>query len=402
MQMKMGMNSIFTLFLGLILAAGSPACKSDSKKTKPKDSVIVKKEKNQDTLPIIKPAGAYHELAMHMAGMKVEGKKEYASLQQDEAWIDYSHTFDSLWKKLEKSRLSKQRNWAKTETHPISKQTKTLFYPFSGADYLNAGIFFPDPTQIVMIGLEPAGSPPSKELLQGEKGTKYFSSVRKALYSLMQWSFFQTKFMAKDFKSPDLNGTLPLIMIFLVRNHQIIEDIHPVTIGADGQLMEKTFESFQKPNYPGVAVRYHAEGSTVSQTLIYFSADISDPGIDKNQSFKKYLQKLNFQSVYLKSASYLMHAENFSWIRSLITGKAEHVLQDDSGIPYKYFPSAQWDRVLYGIYDRPIKLFAQRFQKDFLDAYQDKKNVKPLPFGIGYDWQENTSNLWFAHRKKGK
>lgn len=397
MKNSLSIICIAALGLGIVSCKGQSGPHETDSIPK-KEKVVEKKDSNSNVQLAPSP---YHDLGMHMAGLKIDNPS-YAEVQKDPAWQSYSQTFDSLWNHLEKSRLSKQRKWAIKEIHPTSQQTQTLFYPFSGADYLNAGIFFPHAQRIVMIGLEPAGSPPSLSLLQGENGHKYFSSVRKALYSLMQWSFFQTKFMAKDFKSPDLNGTVSLMMIFLVRNGQIIQDVKPAILDTQGNLVEKTFASFKKPDYPAVIVRYHSPGNSQTHELIYFSGDISDGGIDKNAPLKNYIFSLPYESVYLKSASYLMHAENFSWIRSAIIKQAKHVLQDDSGIPFRYFPSDAWEHTLYGMYDKPIKLFSNRFQKDYFTAYQDKSKIKPLPFGIGYDWQESTSNLWFAHRKEIK
>jgi hypothetical protein len=46
----------------------------------------------------------------------------------------------------------------------------------------------------------------------------------------------------------------------------------------------------------------------------------------------------------------------------------------------------------------PISLFRNRYQTAMRDAYKNKENVKPLPFGIGYQFREGSSNLMLAKK----
>jgi hypothetical protein len=75
------------------------------------------------------------------------------------------------------------------------------------------------------------------------------------------------------------------------------------------------------------------------------------------------------------------------------------VLQDDSGIPYKYFDTAPWHVQLYGDYVRPYGSFRWLEQKDLKKAYSTP-STKPLDFQIGYGFRKMPSNLLFA--KKGE
>jgi hypothetical protein len=59
---------------------------------------------------------------------------------------------------------------------------------------------------------------------------------------------------------------------------------------------------------------------------------------------------------------------------------------------------------LFGTYDKPINLFKTRFQADLKTLYDstDKATVKPLAFGIGYDYKPKESNLMLFTKVKGK
>ncbi len=350
------------------------------------------------TLPILKtiPDVYANQVARFMAGLAQEGDNELKNLEGISKWQKYSKKFDTLWLKLERSRLNKERKWAKTETATPDGETEFLFYPFSGADFMHGYTFFPNARKMVLIGLEPPGSLPELENLKQDSGKVYFGSIQKSLFSVLQWSFFRTNSMAKDLKTKELDGTLPLIMIFMARTGNTVLKAQPIYIDSNGK---ESFKTFASRNHRGVRIIYKSAGSDVEKELCYYKADISDMGLQADRAFYKLLQSFDFQSTYLKSASYLMHNDYFSTVRTLILEKSKYVLQDDSGIPFRFFKPTKWNTVLYGTYDRPISLFKNRFQKDFKEAYSDSTNVKPLPFGIGYDWMENTSNLMLAKKK---
>ena len=133
---------------------------------------------------------------------------------------------------------------------------------------------------------------------------------------------------------------------------------------------------------------YHSRGGLVAK------------GLDTRSDLVAYFKGLNIKSSYLKSASYLMHRPTFSIIRNLILDESEYILQDDSGIPVQYFDTNKWDLTFYGNFVKPISLFSERQQADLVEIYKTKLgNTKPLPFGIGYQYINGTSNLMKAKKK---
>jgi len=91
-----------------------------------------------------------------------------------------------------------------------------------------------------------------------------------------------------------------------------------------------------------------------------------------------------------------MHKPYFSTIRGTILAKSRVVVEEDSGIPYRYFDQA-WDVRLFGTYSEPIQLFKDWNQDDLKTAYSGT-GVLPLDFGIGYR-HRGQSNLLVAVRK---
>jgi hypothetical protein len=97
----------------------------------------------------------------------------------------------------------------------------------------------------------------------------------------------------------------------------------------------------------------------------------------------------------------LLHYAFFSSFRDLILGKSKTILEDDTGIPYKYLPRDKWDVSLYGVYVKPVDDFSGVFQTDLQSAYKDSLRTKPkrLPFSLGYHWGTNQQNLIKAQLK---
>ena len=94
-----------------------------------------------------------------------------------------------------------------------------------------------------------------------------------------------------------------------------------------------------------------------------------------------------------------MHKDYFSAIKNVILNQSSNVVQDDSGIAFKYFlENGNYDYSFYGDYIKPIPMFKEFYQAD-LDSMYKLKGAKEIGFGIGYNFKDKSSNLMFAKRK---
>ena len=69
-------------------------------------------------------------------------------------WEQFTKEMNTTYLRIDEKK--KIMNTWKNKNISISKGT--LFYPFSGPDFLHANIFFPEFDTIIMIGLEPTGN----------------------------------------------------------------------------------------------------------------------------------------------------------------------------------------------------------------------------------------------------
>jgi hypothetical protein len=336
------------------------------------------------------------DLCSIISGLKPSRTADYSAIIKSRNWVSFSSNLTSRFNKLDSSRISKIKVWRDKEIADVSKKSTTIFYPFSGPDFLNAFTFFPYQEKIYMFALEEPGELPNlKEL---EYDTSYFSSIDKSLWSILNFSFFRTNSMKVDLKARDLNGAIHLISLFVKKTGNKIIDIKPIDLDEQGKVVSKKDSS--KCFAKAIQIVYLNHVTNKNSEIFYFSCDLSDSAILKNNCLRNMIINLNNgYTTYLKSASYLLHNGNFSWTRKMILNKSNFILQDDSGIPLKFVDST-WNKSFFGTYDKPIPLFKNKFQEDLRLAYSPtNSNVKPLSFGIGYDYKLNESNLMLFSKR---
>ncbi len=115
----------------------------------------------------------------------------------------------------------------------------------------------------------------------------------------------------------------------------------------------------------------------------------------------RFIGSLGNMTTFIKAGSYLLHWSNFSTVRKLVLDRSLFVLQDDTGIPYRFFKRGDWEITLFGRYATPVKDFTNVEQLDLREAYEDPEGgVRPLPFHFGYRWVTQVDNLLLAKRPR--
>lgn len=398
-----------SIFLFALVAATACTTEQPAEKESPvvesvkQESAPVEPEKQYN----IPEDGKYNDLATYLAGIEGGESSSLKSLEENPVWGEYKTKLDEIWTKTN-AKLPVMKEWAGQEMKDANEAGGTLFYPFSGPDFLHADLFFPEYENVVMIGLEPIGSYP--DMLQKnkeEKTEEYLNGVRKSLHAILGLSFFRTIAMADDFNG-EVDGTLPIIFQFLNRTGNEVLYQEKVAVMANGML-ETDMSKATDSTYIGNRYYFKRNGEEKMKTLTYFAVNLQNSpyvsrgglvakGLETRTDFVAYLESLNINATYLKSASYLMHRPTFSIIRNVVLS-SDYVLQDDSGIPVQFFPTSEWELTFYGNYEKPISLFSERHQEDLMEIYKGE-GIKNLPFGIGYQYRKGTSNLMKAKRKK--
>ena len=351
------------------------------------------------TPPPAPDTAAVQDVAAYLAGQPVSQGSDLHTLAARPTWQSFAADADKSWTKYYETRTTKIQRWAATQLDSVRAQSPTIFYPFSGPDLLNVVTMFPGSETYVLVGLEPVGTVPRRATLENPK---LFPALKASLWSVLNFSFFRTNDMAVDLKSVELDGALPLLLLFAARTDHQVTAVRYVQLDAQGRLADADTVLIHHPGpktLPGVELTMRSKQGQ-AQRVLYFAADLSDWKLGTTkEAMLQYVRALGPLTTYVKSATYLMHKSYFSKVRNLVLARSNYVLQDDSGIAMKYFKPADWHLTYYGVYKRPINLFAKQYQPEMTAAYTDSTHrPRPLPFGTGYNWRQNDSNLLLAHR----
>ena len=99
---------------------------------------------------------------------------------------------------------------------------------------------------------------------------------------------------------------------------------------------------------------------------------------------------------FVKAAMYLLAETRFSTLRQSMLDDSSLLVQDDTGIPFRYLDD-KWATRFFGRYETPGSPFEERAQPNLKAAFE-RRPQSPLPFGIGYHVLPARSNLLIASK----
>lgn len=335
------------------------------------------------------------DTARLLAGMPPAASSPLQTFTRSGSWKAHAKNFDSAWAQLDKRQLANIRGWSAKN---ITQRQPTVFYMFSGPDFLYANAFYPDASTYVLSALEPVGAIPDVEGLSDAALAREVGRLQRSMNSVLSYSFFITKKMKTELNNGRLNGTLPVLYVFLARSGKTIQDVSLVSIDTEG-VIHPASDTAAGNTAKGAKITF-AGSDGKAQTLYYFSTDISDDGVKKS-GFLKFCSTLGQGDSLLKSASYLPHSDNFSQVRDFILDHSNAIVEDDSGIPVRAFKPDQWKLLAFGNYVGPLGIFPRTYQPMLSQLYR-KGRAGPLDFGIGYRWRPRESNLLLAIKNGAK
>lgn len=330
-----------------------------------------------------------NDTARFLAGLPPSAGSPLEALAREPFWQSYARNFGTEWAALDARQLSKARAFA---SRNVGAAKPTLFYFFSGPDFLYADAFFPGATTYVMAGLEPVGKLPDVVNLRRQAVPGALEQLRASLSDVLSRSYFITSHMDQKLRRAQLGGVMPVLYVFLARTGKTVTDIAFLTLQPDGTL--KPWEE-TTPGTPK-AVRINFTGPDGrAQSLLYFSTNLANKGVEES-GMLRFAASLGKGDALLKSASYLPHGGAFSAVREFIT-QQPRIVQDDTGVPIRMLRHGEWQLQPYGVYVRPIPPFGHAYQPAATALWAKHKPAR-LNFSYGYRFRNNQSNVLVATR----
>jgi len=326
------------------------------------------------TLATIGRAQSPNEQARFLAGLPVTDEK-LAPLTAEKWWQEHAAALDAAWLRMDRRQLVGLRGWAQTQVPELASSGAPVLYFFSGPDFLYAQSFFPKASTYLLCGIEPIGTLPDVTTLPAANLPGEMARLRASMNTMLKTHYFVTKDMRLDLGRAQLGGTLPVLYTFLARTGCTIRSVE---LQADH-----------------VRIEFRG-GLGKKQTLYYYKTDLSNGG--KNEAFLKLCRSHAPANSLVKSASYLMHGESFSKARSFLLEHSRVILQDDTGVPFRFFDPKLWQVRLHGAYFRHGDTFGKYDQAD-LEAAFKSSGAAPIGFSFGYHWQKERGLIIVAKRK---
>lgn len=294
------------------------------------------------------------------------------------------------WSQTRAGQLAAMKAWRETTLPGQCPAGRTLLYPFSGPDFLNAWTLFPDCSTYVLFGLESVGAMPDPAMMTQTEFAQLLADARRIMINLFARNYFVTTTMRKDFQSSRLRGVLPVLMMSIALAGAEIVGTGPSPLA---------YVKGRKHDLDGVTIDFRISGTTGVRRLVYFSLDASDKALADYPQFLDYLRGLAPTTTLLKSASFLLHTTEFRRMRETLLDVSAFLLQDDTGLPYAELRRRGWQLSLYGGYGVPIAPFENKYQQSLADAYATgKPGVLPFRFGYQRERGNNYSSLMIGRR----
>ena len=332
------------------------------------------------------------DVARFIEGLPVSAESPLAKFAKEPAWQAYAKAFDGSWDKVEKQQLIKVRAWRDAN---VKSTPDTLYYFFSGPDYMYANAFYPKAKTYILAGLEPVGPIPTVDA----RTVQSLPALRASLEHSLNLSFFITSDMNARLRGGAVKGALPPLYAFLARAGATIKEVSLIALDSDGNL-QPADQVKGRQLAPGVKIVFTKEGGE-PQTLYYFSTDLANGGL-KASNFLKFCDKFGQGAALIKSASYLPHGGPFSEVRDFVLKRADTIIQDDTGVPIRNFKQDEWSLTPFGTYIGPIPIFGMGPEGAAQQLWHAKNKPAKLDFGIGYRNRGHDSNLLLAVRKEKK
>jgi len=367
------------VMVGLLLAGLSGGCRQQAPVAASATPAV---GRSRTALPAVARTPRSRQLTRYarlVAGVDDPDAAPGDALRAAETYRIHAREMTALWSHYESIASTKIRPWAEKSLAAVP-DAPTLFYPFGGADLLFPTTFFPKARTYVLVGLERVGVPADLETLSAAKLEALYGRARKAMTPLLKSSFFVTLDMQSDVYA---EGVVSVLEALLAGAGDRLVETSLVSVGGDGTL--KPRESAETTHAkPGVRIDFVKDGETDVRSVYYFRMDISDKGLSSLGGLLPFVDTLGPKVTFVKAASYCMHGSDFSMIRNYVLNNSLAILQDDTGVPYRYLDAAHWDVRYFGLYTKPIPSF-QRFRQPALaEAFARRENVGPLDFRIGY------------------
>ena len=298
---------------------------------------------------------------------------------------------DGAWDFYQKTIGQPLSNFAAAQIAP--KAGGTVFYPFSGPDFVTVAHAFPNADRYVMVAMQAAGAPVTLATMSAQRSQGFQAKFMREWMKFSRLAFFRTDDLNEDQRDQFAPiGVTTILSTFALYMGFDVMDIYPIVYD------DKTGDFIKSTTGQWSSVRLVLSKAGKPVTLDYVSLDLSDSSLSTNNPMRTWLAREAKNPGLIKAASHLLQESYFSVMRDILVANATMVVQDETGLDYTYLTQiGQAD--LYGGFLFPHELFNRKKQESLGKAYRESTNTKPLPFAFSYNKTNERNNVQIVRRQ---
>lgn len=298
------------------------------------------------------------------------------------------------WNKYERRIGLPLQTWSKNEVGYAGGGT--VFYPFSGPDFLTVARMYPGADRYVLVAIQNARKPVRPERMQEAQRDKFEHKLGEAWERFGTLGFFRTDDLDDDQRDQATGlGVTTILMAFSARMGYEVNAVEPLTFDAT----RGEWEASPSAN-DWRSVRLTLQKNGHRTTLDYIRLDLSDKGL-QSPEIQGWINRMAAQPTFLKAASHLLQEAHFSVLREALVAHAPIVVQDETGLDYTDLKKVG-GITLYGNFRQTHRLFKNTKQTALAAAYKADSHPRDLPFAYSYLKDVNARSMQIARRQARK
>ena len=311
------------------------------------------------------------------------------ALAQSPRWAAFSKEVTANWARYSQKIADPMSQWALAEL-PVAPNT--VFYPFSGPDFVTVHQLFPTAQRYVMVAMQNAERPLDLANLAPDLIDPSLAVLTSAWQHFGENGFYVTSYLEKYLYSTRANiGASTFIVSFLTLQGFEIERVVPIQVAADGSLQEL---SPDMPRWRSVRIQASKQGKSI--VVDYLKIDLSNPGLQAAPQNLALIATLTKYPVLFKAASHLPQNVGFNMIANQVLADSPLIVQDETGLSYSTLIRAH-QVALFGKFVVAHHSFPS-YHVDLAKAFAQRDDTKPLNFRFGY-FKDGNYALMVASRK---
>lgn len=333
-------------------------------------------------------AGAMRTAAILLAGQQpVTGLPP--AIAQSPRWATFAQEVTANWALYSQKIADPMSHWALAEL-PVTPET--VFYPFSGPDFVTVHQLFPTAQRYVMMAMQNAERPLDLANLAPDLLEPSLGVLTSAWKHFGDHGFYVTEYLEKYLYSTRANiGASTFIVSFLSLQGFEIERVVPIQVAADGSLQELSPDT---PRWRSVRIQASKQGKPI--IVDYLKIDLSNAGLQAAPQNLALIGTLTKNPVLFKAASHLPQNVGFSVIANQVLERSPLVVQDETGLKYSNLIQS-YQVALFGKFVAAHHAFPS-YHVDLAKGFAQRDDIKPLNFRFGY-FKDGNYALMIATRK---